>query len=157
MASVTIKIADPTGRDWSYIRPRKFAEALTKTNQVMDGKVVPTIKLAKSIIGDLPKDRRLSGYHVEALALEVFKGYTGARTPREMLTHFFREAPRRILQPVKDRTGQSIHVDDYLGAANSLQRRIVADSIARIGRRMQSANEGLLTEEWRGIFGITGE
>ena len=126
-------------------------------NQELSGKVVPTIKLAKSIIGDLPKDRRLSGYHVEALALEVFNSYNGPRTPRAMLTHFFREAPQRILRPVEDKTGQSIHVDDYLGTAGSLSRQIVADSVARIGRRMQSANEGLLTDEWRGIFGVSDE
>jgi hypothetical protein len=147
------QIADPTGTKWSYIRPRKFSAALTKVNQEMSGKVVPTIKLAKSIIVDLPKDRRLSGYHVEALALAVFKDYEGPRTPRAMLTHFFRTAPQHILQPLADATGQSKHVDAYLGDANSLPRQIAADSVARIGRRMQSANDGLLVEEWRGIVG----
>lgn len=147
------QIADPTGTKWSHIRPRKFSTALTKVNQEISGKVVPTIKLAKSIIGDLPKERRLSGYHVEALALSVFKDYEGPRTPRAMLTHFFRTAPQHILQPLADTTGQSKHVDAYLGAANSLPRQIVADSVARIGRRMQNANDGLLLDEWRGIVG----
>ncbi|HEY0377234.1 MAG TPA: CBASS oligonucleotide cyclase [Pyrinomonadaceae bacterium] len=147
------QIADPTGTKWSYIRPRKFTSALTKVNQEMSGKVVPTIKLAKSIIDDLPKERRLTGYHVEALALAVFKDYDGPRTPRAMLTHFFRTAPQHILQPLADPTGQSKHVDAYLGNANSLPRQIAADSVGRIGRRMQSANDGLLLDEWRGIVG----
>jgi hypothetical protein len=147
------KIADAEGKEWSHIRPRKFSEVLTKVNQTQAGKVVPSIKLAKAIISSLPEDRQLSGYHVESLAVEVFKDYAGPKKPREMLTHFFREAPKHILEPLSDRTGQSLHVDEYLGTSNSLKRQVIADSLGRIGRRLQSANEALLAEEWKNILG----
>ena len=150
---VGFKIADVNGTTWADIRPRKFSEVLTKVNQANGGKVVPTIKLAKSIIADLPKNRQLTGYHIESLAIEVFKKYDGIKTPKAMLTYFFQQAPRYVLQPLTDRTGQSLHVDEYLRSANSLERRVVADSLGRIGRRMQGANEAFLIEEWRDILG----
>lgn len=147
------KIANFTGTDWSHIRPRKFSEVLTDVNRSVGGKVVPTIKLAKSIIAEMPKNRQLTGYHVESLAIEVFKKYEGQQTPKAMLTHFFQQAPKHVLLPLTDKTGQSLHVDEYLGPANSLERRVVADSLGRIGRRMQGANEALLVEEWKDILG----
>ncbi len=76
------KIADVTGKQWSFIRPRKFTELLTKTNQDNGNKVVPTIKLAKSIISSLPKNRQLTGYHIEALAVQIFQNYEGPKTER---------------------------------------------------------------------------
>lgn len=148
-----VKIADSTGLAWSPIRPRKFSQVLTDVNQKLGGKVVPSIKLAKAIIAELPKDRQLSGYHVESLAVEIFKEYNGPTKPREMLTYFFRQAPRYVLNPLVDRTGQSLHVDEYLGERYSLRRQVVADSLGRIGRRLHSANEARLVQEWKSIFG----
>lgn len=123
------KIADATGKQWSPIKPIEFTNLLTKVNQEAAGKVVPTIKLAKSIISGLPESQRLSGYHTEALAIEIFRQYSGTKKPKDMLHHFFSEASARVLNPIKDRTGQSIHVDDYLGSANSAKRKIVAKSL----------------------------
>ena len=148
-----VKIADAAGAKWSHIRPRKFSEVLTKVNQEQGGKVVPSIKLAKAIISGLPEDRQLSGYHVESLAVEVFKKYSGPKKPHEMLTYFFRQAPKYVLEPLSDKTGQSLHVDEYLGEKYSLRRKVVADSLGRVGRRLQSANEAMLTEEWKNIVG----
>jgi predicted nucleotidyltransferase len=51
------RIADVSGKEWSFIRPRRFTELLTKINQENGSKVVPTIKLAKSIISSFPKWR----------------------------------------------------------------------------------------------------
>jgi len=148
-----VKIADPEGTKWSHIRPRKFSDVLTEVNKNQGGKVVPSIKLAKAIISNLPEDRQLTGYHIESLAVEVFKHYAGPKKPQEMLTHFFRQAPKYVLEPLSDRTGQSLHVDEYLGEKYSLKRKVVADSLGRVGRRLQSANEAMLAEEWKNILG----
>jgi len=149
------RIADATGKQWSFIKPSKFADLLTKVNQEMGAKVVPTIKLAKSITSALPENRRLTGYHTEAVAMQVFRQYDGRKTPKAMLTHFFREAPKHVLEPITDRTGQSTHVDDYLGPANSPKRQIVADSLDRIGRRMRNADGARLVQQWRDILGVS--
>src|SRR5258708_5328414 len=82
-------IADLTGKNWSSIKPRRFSRLLTRINEDNGHAVIPTIKLIKSIIYNLPKNRQLTGYHVEALAVHIFKDYTGTKTPKALLTHFF--------------------------------------------------------------------
>jgi len=148
------RISDPSGDRWSpLVKPREFAKRLTAVNQDQGGKLVPTIKLAKSIIAELPERYRLSGYHTEALATQIFQNYDGPKNTKSMLAHFFNEAPGHVLQPIKDRTGQSIHVDDYLGAQESRQRQLVSNALARIGRRMKNADGGQLVEEWSDVLG----
>jgi hypothetical protein len=132
-------IASDDGSRWSEIRPRRFAEKLTSTNDANGGRLVPLIKLAKSAIAGLPEDRRPSGYHVESMAIEAFENYQGPRALRPMLSHFFHAASDLSLRPIRDSTGQSVHVDDSLGGDNSLARQLVSDSLARIGRRLDSA------------------
>lgn len=146
-------IADVSGKEWSYIRPRKFTDLLTRVNQDNNKKVVPTIKLAKSIVSSLPENRQLTGYHVESLAVQIFRDYTGVKTPKAMLTHFFREATKAVLKPLPDVTGQSAQVDSYLGAEKSLNRRVVSDALGLISRRMQSADNARNIQLWKDILG----
>ena len=146
------KIAAHDGRSWSLINPSGFAKALTKANHAMDGKLVPCIKLVKAIVATLPEQRRLTGYHAEALAVDLFKGYAGPKTPKAMLRHFFERAPGRVHKPIVDSSGQSIHVDEYLGDANSLQRRIVADSLGRIARRIRNADGARSIQAWKELL-----
>lgn len=147
------KIGSANGTDWERIKPRVFAAALTDANGRLGNKLVPTIKLAKAAIAQLPDQKKLSGYHVEALALRIFDGYSGELAPRVMVRHFFEKVSQRLLQPITDVTGQSDHVDDYLGEANSIQRQIVADACGRIGRRMANADLAKSRALWQQIFG----
>jgi hypothetical protein len=55
--------------EWFPIDPEKFQEGLTKRNAACAMKVVPTIKLAKAINATLPEKQRLSGYHIESMAI----------------------------------------------------------------------------------------
>jgi hypothetical protein len=91
------KIANTTGKGWSSIRPRIFAEQLTHANSRTNGKLVPTIKIAKAIIAALPEQQRLTGYHTEVLAVNVFHDYTGPKTNKAMLRHFFEKLPEAVL------------------------------------------------------------
>jgi hypothetical protein len=146
------KISSQDGKSWSQIDPAGFASALTKANKAMDGKLVPCIKLAKAIIATLPEQRQLTGYHTESLAIQVFKKYDGPKTPKAMLRYFFEKAPEHIRQPIKDSSGQSVHVDEYLGAANSLERRIAADALGRIARKIRNADGARSLERWKELF-----
>ncbi len=146
------KITSYDGKGWSRIDPAGFAGALTKANKTLDSKLVPCIKLAKSIVATLPEQQRLSGYHVESLAIQVFKGYDGPRTPKAMVRHFFEKAPEHVRQPIKDSSGQSVHVDEYLGAADSIPRRIAADALGRIARRIRNADGARSLESWKGLM-----
>jgi hypothetical protein len=146
------KIASSDGKQWSNINPRTFADALTRANKAMDGKLVPCIKLAKAIIATLPEKRRLTGYHTESLAINIFRNYSGPRTTRSMLLHFFEQAATHVKTPVVDSTGQSVHVDEYLGPSNSLSRQIVGDSMDRVARRMKNADGARSVASWRELF-----
>lgn len=137
-----IKIPSSRREDsWSHVlQPRKFALALRYSNIKMSGKLVPMIKLAKSVISSFPESRRLSGYHIEALAIETFNNYTGVKKPKEMLKHFFSAGAKNVLTPIKDKSGQSIHVDNYLRGQNSINRKMVSDSMSTIARKMNNAD-----------------
>jgi hypothetical protein len=144
------QISSADGSSWKAIEPRSFANSLTKVNQDQGGAVVPAIKLAKGIIGNLPEDSKLSGYHTEALAVAAFTGYTGSRNPRDMLTHFFSAAAQAVNRPIADTTGQSRHIDENLGAAGTPDRSRRSRQLGQIARVMKDARGA---EEWRSIIG----
>ncbi len=147
-------ISTTKGDNWSsIIRPERFASTLTKTNQDFGGKLVPTIKLVKAALANLPEKYQLSGYHVESLAIEAFKSYQGPKNTKPMLEHFFKEAQDLVLKHVKDKTGQSLNVDDYLGPENGNLRKAVSTEVNRISRRLKNANAAGLSSEWLRIIG----
>jgi hypothetical protein len=151
-----IGIRIPSSRranEWSnIIRPDNFAKLLRFSNTCMSGKLVPAIKLAKSIIASFPESRQLSGYHVESLAIETFAKYQGEKKLKPMLKHFFTEGAKCILNPIRDKTGQSVHVDDYLGAPNSVNRKMVSDSMSTVVRRMQNADGSEQVWAWEQLL-----
>jgi hypothetical protein len=120
----------------------------------LDGKLVPTIKLAKAIMAQLPEQQQLSGYHTESLAIDIFRNYEGPKTPKAMVAQFFEKAQERVKSPIKDSTGQSIHVDEYLGQPDSLKRRIVADALGRVARKIANADGAQSLDMWRQILGL---
>jgi Nucleotidyltransferase domain. len=144
-----LRIADHSGDHWAQIRPREFAERLTAANVAQSGRLVPVIKLAKLAVASFPESRQLSGYHVENLAIDVFREYTGPKTYKAMLEHLFAKGADRVLRPMVDVTGQSLHVDEALGAPDSLPRRLASDSLARLGRRLATARS---TEDWASLI-----
>ena len=141
------------GDRWSEINPQAFFKKLTDTNSRYGGKVVPVIKLAKIINDRQPEPLQLTGYHIESLAIEAFKGYTGIQNPKAMLVHLFDRARTLVLSPIKDRTGQSVHVDDYLGPSNSEDRKAVSAVLDRVSRRMKNADVLRSKEQWMELFG----
>jgi hypothetical protein len=137
---------------WSDINPEHFQKALSKRNEECSRKLIPTIKLAKAINGTLPEEQRLSGYHIESLAISAFRGYEGPAIPSKMLPHFFDKAKELVLKPIKDRTGQSVHVDTYLGLENSPARVQASHILNRIAKRIRNANAAKLQELWSELF-----
>ncbi|WP_292369686.1 CBASS oligonucleotide cyclase [Methanoregula sp. UBA64] len=154
------RIQEEKRNSWSNVtRPDKFAAKLTETNQNCGQKVIPVIKIAKSINSQLPEDQQLSGYHIESLAIKIFRGYPedAPRTPKFMLKYFFEKATVEVKTQIKDSTHQSIHVDDYLGPNDSLQRKNVSDTLKRISDRMKNADSNANIEEWEKILGDINE
>jgi hypothetical protein len=138
---------------WAEISPEAFFRKLTATNDKFGGKVVPVIKLAKIINAQQPEGLQLSGYHLESLAIESFKDYPGLLNPKAMLEHFFDRSRTLVLAPIKDKTGQSVHVDTDLGAANSSTRKEVSAALDRVHRRMKNADASRSEDQWLEPFG----
>jgi len=146
-----ILISNTSENNWLRINPKVFQTSLTKANQKLNNALLPTIKLVKSIISDLPKKLQLTGYHTEALAINSIKGYNGNKTIKALLENFFVKASTNVLNPLIDKTGQSTHIDDYLGKKNSRDRISISKQMAQIASRMQRART--LTE-WEKILEI---
>lgn len=150
--SSLLKVPSMQGDGWSHINPEGFTTALSRRNEECGGKLVPTIKLAKAIIATLPERYRLSGYHVESLAIAAFSGYQGERTTSNMLPHFFQQAKDLILAPIRDRTGQSVHVDEYLGEPNSSERQYESRLLGNLAKRMTNASAAQSRAQWEALF-----
>lgn len=148
-----IKIAQANGDSWSkVVKPSKFAEKLVSVNQTCNGKVVPVIKLVKSIVSELPEKRKMSGYHIESMAVSIFSNYNGEKISKSMLKHFFEKAVSRVLSPIKDKTGQTVNTDSYLGAKDSVERKAVSDSLGTILRKIESAERSKNINQWKEIL-----
>jgi len=151
------KIPTESGDTWSnIIRPDKFAERLTAINQKRGLKVVPVVKLVKGINSQLPESQQLKGYHIESLAIEIFKSYpeSSPKTPKEMLKYFFEKGRDLIKTPIRDKTGQSINVDEYLGPENSRDRLRLSNTLDIYYRKMNEADAMGDISRWKNILGI---
>lgn len=130
-----IRIPEPRANAWSRIlHPERFADKLTKVNQSNDQKVIPTVKLVKALGNRIAQSDkgRLTGYHIESLAIEAFKNYRGPYDLKSMLDKFASFAQQAVQQPIKDTTGQSRYVDEYLGSPGSSQRKRAAANLRRM-------------------------
>lgn len=146
----TISIAAADGKQWNDTKPKTFQQELTTANTKTNQALVPAIKLFKSINSDFPKQKQLTGYHIEAMAVDAVKDYKGNNTPSSLLIHLFGHSSERVLNPIKDKTGQTRTVDAYLGKANSMERRNISQTLLGMKRRLESATS---VSQWRVVFG----
>ena len=141
-------IPSASGEEWSKIRPEAFFRKLTEINDQYGRKVVPTIKIVKGINDTFPEGQKLTGYHIESLAIEAFRDYIGPQNTKAMIEHFFDFAKNGVLSPIKDSTGQSVHVDGYAGSKKSECRRLMAQNLDRVARRIKNANATHSKDKW---------
>ena len=136
-----IQIPMSGGAGWSRIlHPDRFAQKLTTVNQSNGGQVVPTIKLVKALAARSVQSGRgrLTGYHIESLAIEAFQSYPGPRDLRSMVGRLLTHAAVAVRQPIRDSTGQSRFVDEYLGSPGSTERQRAADNLRRMQRSLDA-------------------
>ena len=108
-----VRIADPGSNQWSNVaQPDEFAKKLAKVNTARDGRVAPVIKLAK-VMADCfisHPSRKISGYHMESLAIDAFKDYQDSPDQENMLIHLLGHSIEAVKNPIVDSTGQSRHL-----------------------------------------------
>ena len=143
-----IRIMDQETNGWSKsINLNAFTSKLTKTNKMNCNKVVPVIKLTKNLFSKLPQRCQLSGYHVEALAVEAFSVYNGRNTLYDMTKYLLDYSVKRVLSPMNDITGQSGIIDDRFGTSNSLRRQNISHYIKNIAGRFSGSDAASVTKE----------
>jgi hypothetical protein len=151
------RIQVPGGRqgDWSPVAdPSRFANRLKSVNASKSMFVVPVIKLFKAMQdAKLPDAARLSGYHIEALAVDAFSKYDGPLERKRMLEYFVDYASTGVQEPIRDVTGQSELVDGYLGPAHSKTRRTVSVYLSRLRSRMDAADRTGDSDSWNDLIG----
>ena len=135
------RIAAPGSNKWSNVlHPGSFVERLIKVNNARGGRVVPVIKLAKAMADCFitQKERKISGYHMESLAIAAFTGYQGPLDPKAMLNRLFSHSTKAVMSPIKDSTGQSRYVDEYLGSADSGPRKRASNYFGQMRSKVNS-------------------
>ena len=149
-----VRLASPGSNQWSKVaRPDDFAKKLAKVNTARYGRIVPVIKLAKAMADCFitrPK-RKISGYHMESLAIDAFQDYQGPLDPKTMLVHLLGHAMHAVKIPITDSTGQSRYVDEYLGSAGSKQRERAS---TYFGQMRGMVNRCRKREEFNDLFCI---
>ena len=136
-----VRVADPSRNRWSrVVRPANFARKLTQVNQANKGRVVPAIKLTKALIERQVQSKRdhISGYHLESLAIDAFRSYKGSYDHKSMVNHLCAYASKAVLQPIKDSTGQSRNVDDYMGPQGSAGRQRAVRTFTTVRTNLNS-------------------
>lgn len=151
-----IKISDE-GEWSSIVSPSVFARKLTVVNQEQNGKLIPGIKIIKGIAANLPENAKLKGYHIESLAVEIFSKnkQSPVNNIKDVIIQFFKESPNLVKNPIKDTTGQTFYVDEYLGRKQSINRLIAADALERISRKIDIAESSCQKDIWDNL--INGE
>lgn len=141
-----IDIPSDDGKTWNRTNPKEFTQKLTTANKEMSQKLVPAIKLFKAINDGFPKSKQLSGYHIEAMAVEASKTHSDSNTPRDMLLHLLGFASTRVLKPIKDSTGQSEKVDSYL---DNNQRQGISKQLQNTKQYLEKSTR---LASWKKIF-----
>ena len=135
-----VRIAEPGSTKWSNVpRPDDFAKKLAKVNTARDGRVVPVVRLAKAMAECFitRPSRKISGYHMESLAIDAFKDHQGPLDAKNMLIHLLGHAMDAVKSPITDSTGQSRYVDDKLGRADSGPRMRASTYFGQMARQSQ--------------------
>ena len=130
-----VRIANPNSNQWSRaLHPEKFAQKLTEVNQANSGRVIPAVKLVKALAHRVIRSDRekITGYHMESLAIEAFKNYRGPTDLKSMVMHLTDYAATAVKQPIRDSTGQSRNVDDYMDGQGSAARQRAAANFKRM-------------------------
>ena len=148
-----VRVADPDTNRWSnVVRPERFARKLTSVNQANRGEVIPTVKLVKGMTAHMIRSDRdkISSYHLESLAIEAFRNYRGPYDLKSMVRHYVNYSSKAVKKPITDPTGQSRHVDEYMGPADSRRRQRASKTFKTMQRRL---DECKTKEDFDSLFG----
>jgi len=132
------RVAD--GNRWSnVVYENRFKRDFQRTNKKCGGRLTALVRFLKKENVDNPKDKRMSGHHIEVMANRIFKSAPASKTHDvgTMAVYYHQHASRHIRHRMRDVTGQSTYVDKRsLGGPDSESRRALSRRFASRARRM---------------------
>ena len=90
---------------------------------------------------------------MESLAIDAFAGYEGELDPKSMLVHLLGHSVKAVRTPIKDPTGQTRYVDQYLGRAESKLRK---GASTQFGQMRGKVNSCKTRAEFDDLFCVGG-
>jgi predicted nucleotidyltransferase len=141
------RISDPQSEGWITTFPERFCRELTEVNKKQSNMVIPIVKLAKYICRT--REINVESYHLENMALNIFRQYAGERTLPRMLEHLFGQVKSMCLRLTKDPSGQSKYVDEELSISN---RQQLAKDFKHVESDLKLAMMSKSLVMWRNLF-----
>lgn len=141
------KVPDPDSNGWVCSFPDNFKKRLTSLNQSNTGKIVPALKLTKQLLQK--QDIKIKSYHIENIALDAFRGYTGSLTPEALIKYLINYSKSAIFNNIGDPCHQSEYIDSYLGKKGSEIRKKLAQKINKLDIKLQNTTT---QAEWEKLF-----
>jgi len=71
--------------------------------------------------------------------VEAFKNYRGPTDLKSMVRHLTDYSSTAVQQPIRDSTGQSRYVDDYMGSQGSAARQKAAGNFRKMRDSIENA------------------
>ncbi|WP_230497377.1 hypothetical protein [Pseudoneobacillus rhizosphaerae] len=68
-----------------------------------------------------------------------------------MHNHFCKYAEKAVLNPIKDSTGKSVHIDVYPIGSNSLERKQVSQTLKMLKKKISHADSARSVSHRNGI------
>ena len=105
-----VRIAEPGSTGGATWRTPRDSPRTQLSQRGKNGRVVPTIKLAKAIADCFIRrpSRKITGYHMESLAVEAFSDYEGPLDPKNMLIHLLGHSMEAVMSPI-NRFHRAVH------------------------------------------------
>ena len=145
----TSKVPSGQDREWySVDNLDVLAQQLGEADAACDGRLVPVIKLVKSMLAHVPRNIRPTGYHVADLAIQVFREYSGPTNYKDMIQQFFDRASELVLDRSTSWTGPLSSIDEHFGPGGSRRRRYLSRVMRRLARRIAIADRMGSVNDW---------
>ena len=142
-------------QSWLSTDPKKHVEIMQAENAEHQGDLVPAIRMAKGWNSNIGKYFR--SFHLEVLALEIFRGVKISDSPSGM-RFYFDKARKLVAQKNLDPAGFGDDIGRYIDTQDKIQESVAKFQLAydRALKAEDFAQRGYVqhaVEMWQKVFG----
>lgn len=123
----TTYVPSEDGRYWKAVDLHAFDRELHKLNKRTGGRFCEAVRFVKILSNQyMPKQFRLSGYHIETMALEILRNCPSSMDRTKMVDTILNSIPSRVRYYSPDITGETKAVDHDLGSSYNNNRKYIS-------------------------------